>query len=253
MLPEKVPLSVAIITKNEEKRLPECLKSVSFADDIVVVDSGSTDRTQEIAREFGCGVFVEEWKGFGPQKNSAIEKCKNRWVLILDADERLPEAARIEILKTLQNPEASAYTLMRKNYLHGRWLKHSGYWPDRHIRLVDKTKGSHISIIHEKWMTDGDIQDIDSHIDHYAFSDYSDMLKTLNDYSSIIARDLFASGKRANPLSPVWHGIGMFFKIYIIERGFLDGMDGLVTALTKAGGSFFKYAKLLEFLKKNGR
>lgn len=248
---EKMPLSVAIITKNEEKRLPACLKSISFADEIVIVDSGSTDRTQEIARGFGCCVFIEEWKGFGPQKNIAVGKCKHRWVLILDADERVPESSSIEILKAIQKTDAVAFTLNRKNYLHGKWLKHSGYWPDRHIRLVDKTKGSYMSLIHEKWTTDGKIKDLDAHIDHYAFSDYSDMLATLNDYSTVIARDLFNSGKRANPLSPVYHGIGMFFKIYLVERGFLDGMDGLVTALTKAGGSFFKYAKLLELQRNN--
>ncbi|MBM4140568.1 MAG: glycosyltransferase family 2 protein [Nitrospira sp.] len=99
MLLEKIPLSVAIIVKNEEMNLPECLKSVSFADDIVVVDSGSTDRTVEIAKEFGCRVFIEDWKGYGPQKNSAVDKCKHEWVLVVDADERIPEETKNEIIK----------------------------------------------------------------------------------------------------------------------------------------------------------
>lgn len=249
----EIKLSVAIITKNEEARLPDCLKSVSFADDIVIVDSGSTDRTLEIARDFGCRVFVEGWKGYGPQKNSAIEKCRHRWVFLLDADERLPDPTKEEILRILQKPEADAYSFRRKNFLHARWIKHSGYWPDRHIRIVDRTKGAFKSAIHERWATDGRVQDLDAYIEHYAFSNYSDMLKTLNEYSTVIAREMYKSGKRANPLTPVYHGIGMFLKIYIIERGFLDGMDGLVTALTKAGGSFFKYAKLLEFQRGNER
>jgi (heptosyl)LPS beta-1,4-glucosyltransferase len=240
-------LSVAIITKDEEKNLPDCLKSVSFADDIVVVDSGSTDRTGEIAREFGCRFFVEEWRGFGPQKNSAIEKCIHSWVLLLDADERLSPGAGKTIMGALGSPWADAYTVKRKNYLHGKWMRHSGYWPDRQIRLVNKDRGSFQGMIHESWITSGATADLDACIEHYAFSNYSDMLKTLDEYSTITARELHASGRRANLLHPPIHGIGMFLKIFFLELGILDGMDGLVTALLKAGGSFFKYAKLLEF------
>ena len=239
-------LSVAIITKNEEARLPDCLKSVSFAEEIVVVDSGSTDRTIAIAEGFGCRVFVEDWKGYGPQKNSAVQKCSREWVLLIDADERIAPETAETIPKVLEHPQAAAYSFRRKNYLHGRWLRHSGYWPDRQVRLVRKSEGRFMGEIHERWETAGPVIALEAHIDHFAFSGYSDMLKTLNDYSTVIARDLFASGRRANVLSPLWHGAGMFLKIYFLERGFLDGMDGLVTAITKAGGSFFKYAKLLE-------
>ena len=241
-----MPISVAIITKNEESRLPDCLKSISFADDIVVVDSGSSDNTIKTAREFGCRVFIEEWKGYGPQKNSAVEKCMHKWVLLIDADERITVETKEAIQKVLERPAADAYSFKRKNYLHGRWLKHSGYWPDRQIRLVNRTKGLFQSVIHEKWVTEGRLIDLNTCIEHYAFSNYSDMLETLNEYSTVIARELFASGRRANPLSPLCHGIGMFLKIYLIKMGFLDGMDGLVTALLKAGGAFFKYAKLVE-------
>lgn len=246
MSDEKTPLSVAVIAKDEEKNLPGCLDGVSFADDIVLVDSGSKDRTVRIAEDFGCRVFVEEWKGYGPQKNSALAKCRHPWVLILDADERLPQATRDEIVQKLGRPDADAFSVKRKNFLHGKWLKHSGYWPDRQVRLVNRHKGSFQKAIHEKWVTSGPVRDLGGHIEHYAFDGYSDMLKTLNDYSTIIALDLYSSGKKANILSPLWHGAGMFLKIYLLKRGFLDGMDGLVTALLKAGGSFFKYAKLLE-------
>ena len=150
------------------------------------------------------------------------------------------------IIRVLEKPAADAYSFKRKNYLHGKWLKHSGYWPDRQIRLVNRSRGSFKSVTHEKWVTPGRVRELDAQIEHYAFDSYSDMLKTLNEYSTIIAGELYARGKRATPLSPLYHGIGMFLKIYLIERGFLDGLDGLVTAITKAGGSFFKYAKLLE-------
>lgn len=243
----RLPLSVAVITKNEEQRLPDCLRSVSFAGDIVVVDSGSTDRTVEIAEGFGCRVFVEEWKGYGPQKNSALQRCRYEWVLVLDADERIPPETAREISGVLQNPSADAYSFPRKNYLRGRWIRHSGWWPDRVVRLVRKDRGRFDHPVHEKWQTDGVISNIDSPIEHYSFSSYSDMLRTLDDYSTAIAEDLFSRGEKANRLSPVYHGAGMFFKTYFLKRGFLDGLDGLVIALTKAGGSFFKYAKLLEF------
>lgn len=253
MHPENIPLSVAIITKNEEKNLSDCLKSVSFADDIVVVDSGSTDRTLEIAGDFGCRVFAEEWKGYGPQKNIALAKCRNEWVFQLDADERVPAETGEKIAEVLEKPEADAYSVKRKNYLHGRWLRHSGQWPDRQIRLVNKTRGMFQGAIHEKWVTDGQVRDLDVHIDHYSFDSYSDMLRTLNEYSTFTARELFVSGRRANVLSPIWHASGMFLKVFLLEKGFLDGMDGLVTASTKAGGSFFKYAKLLELQREDKR
>ena len=243
---DRALLSVAIITKNEEERLPACLASVSFADDIVVVDSGSTDTTVQIAKEFGCRVFVEEWKGFGPQKNSAVDKCRHEWVLLLDADERATEAAREAIVKTLRGPAAAAYRLNMKHYFHGKWIRHSGYWPDPHIKLVNRNRGRFHGAIHEKWVTEGPVQGLDASLEHYGFSNYADMLRTLDEYSTIISREMFAAGRRANVLTPLSHGLGMFLKIYFLERGLLDGMDGLVIALTKAGGSFFKYAKLLE-------
>jgi glycosyltransferase involved in cell wall biosynthesis len=242
----KTRLSAAIITKNEEKRLPDCLKSLSFTEEIIVVDSGSTDKTVQIAQEFGCRVYQEDWKGYGPQKNSALAKCKNDWVLMLDADERLSAGTAELVADVLKAPSAEAYTFKRKNYLHGRWMKHSGYWPDLQVRLVNRLRGSFHGAVHERWVADGPIQDLDACIDHYAFAGYSDMLRTLNEYSTLIASELYQSGRHANSLSPVIHGAGMFIKIFFVERGFLDGLDGLVTALTKAGGSFFKYAKLLE-------
>jgi glycosyltransferase involved in cell wall biosynthesis len=251
MANEIIPLSAAIITKDEEKNITGCLESVSFADDIVVVDSGSTDRTVEIAKKFGCRVFVEDWKGFGPQKNSAVDKCKHEWVLLLDADERVTDETKKVIRKVLKRPSSAAYRFRMKHFVHGNWIRHAGYWPDWHIRLVNKTKGSFLGMTHEKWVTRGRVRDLNAHIEHYAFSNYSDMLTSLDEYSTIISRELFASGRRANPLTPLYHGIGTFLKIYLLQRGCLAGIDGLIIALTKAGGSFFKYAKLLELQREN--
>lgn len=254
MFPEKIPLSVAIITKDEEKRLFDCLKSVSFADDIVVVDSGSTDRTVEIAREFGCSVFIEKWKGDGPQKNSAISKCKYEWVFIIDADERIPEETKEEINLIIDNPKsADAYSFPRKNYFHGKWIRFSGWWPDRVIRLVKKNRGSYQAITHGKWKTSGILAEVDVSIDHYSFSSYSEMLTILELRSTDMAKELYNAGGRVNILIPFSHGIAMFIKVYILKLGFLDGLDGFIIAITRAGGSFFKYAKLLELQRENKR
>lgn len=246
----RLSLSVAIITKNEEEKLPRCLKSVSFADEIVVVDSGSSDRTVEIAKGFGCRVFVEDWKGYGPQKNSAVLKCSHKWVLLLDADERVPDETMKAIETALENRGAAAYSFRRKNFFHGKWVKHSGNWPDRNIRLVDKDKGSFRGMIHERWATDGLVKELDDCILHYGFSNYSDLLKTMNRYSTMTAEEQFSSGRKTGPLSAVSHGASMFLRNYLFKGALLGGLDGLVIAMTKAGGSFFKYAKLLELQRK---
>lgn len=242
----KVPLSVVIITKNEEESLPDCLRGVSFADDIVVVDSGSTDRTVEIAKELNCRVFIEEWKGYGPQKNSAISKCKHDWVLIIDADERIPSETKETILRVLENPSFDAYSFPRKNFFHGRWIKHCDWWPDETIRLVKKGSGTFKKITHERWVTQGRVGKLNTPIEHFSFKSYSDLLKVLNDRTTDMAKELFKEGERVNLITPFLNGIAMFFKIYILKLGFLDGFDGFVIALTRAGGAFFKYAKLLE-------
>ncbi|MBI4656307.1 MAG: glycosyltransferase family 2 protein [Elusimicrobia bacterium] len=247
----KIPLSAVIITKNEEKNIAACIKSVSFADEIVVVDSRSTDKTVQIVESLDAKIFIEDWKGYGPQKNSAISKCRNQWVLVLDADERIPPETQEEIAETLKHPAADAYSFPRKNLLRDKWIKHAGFWPDRVIRLVKKNQGFFSEGVHEKWVARDTLKELKKPIEHLSFSGYSDMLHKLNSYSSSIAAELKHKGKTSNGFTAVFHGLGMFFKIYVLKSGFLEGLDGLVIALTKAGGSFFKYAKLVEFTRHN--
>ncbi|MDA8079481.1 MAG: glycosyltransferase family 2 protein [Nitrospiraceae bacterium] len=247
MTTEKVPLSVAVITKNEEKNLPRLLESVAFAAEIVVVDSGSADRTVEIAKQAGCRVFVEDWKGDGPQKNSAIDKCSHEWVLVLDADERIPEDTGLEIKRIVADPSsADAYRFPRKNFFHGRWIRTCGWWPDRIIRLFRKHTGRYTAITHGRWETTGSLADTALPIEHFSFTGYTHMLRVLEVRSRDMAQELYDEGRRATVLSPFLHGIAMFFKVYIQKRGFIEGFDGFVIALTRAGGTFFKYAILLE-------
>lgn len=243
---KKLPISVIILTKNEEKGLPSCLGSVSFAEDIVVLDAGSKDSTVEIAKSFGCRVFVEEWKGYGPQKQSALEKTHYKWVLSLDADERIPHETAQVISKVIQDPKAQAYGFPRKNFFHGKWIKYSGWWPDRVIRLFDKEQGEFKGIIHETWATQGKIAHLKVPIEHYSYQNYSQMLKKLDEYSSTMARELLNKGIKVNPLTPFLHGGWMFIRSYFLKLGFLDGLDGFVISFMNACNSFFKYAKLLE-------
>jgi glycosyltransferase involved in cell wall biosynthesis len=243
-----IPVSVVIIAYNEEAAIVDCLRSVAqFNDIVVVVDSKSTDETARVAAEFGARVFVEDWKGDGFQKQSGIHKCENRWVLIIDADERLtPEA--VEIIRGLHfdSSAVAAYSLRRRSYVGRRKIKHSGWWPDRVIRLFHKERCSIEGIVHAKLSVDGTTKNLDATLIHYSYVDYAHMISKLNKYSSWSACVMYEQGRPANSLSPLVHFAWMFFRTFVIRKGFLDGIDGLVISMVTASNSFFKYAKLLE-------
>ncbi len=248
---DRCKLSVAIITKNEEDRLPVCLKSVSFADDIVVVDSGSTDRTVEIAKDMGCRVFIEEWKGYGPQKQSAVKKCKNEWVLIIDADERIPEETKEKITEIVKNPLADAYSFPLKNFFHGKWIKHCGWWPNRKIRLFRKSRGMvNEALVHESVEVSGTVMNIHTPIIHESIRDLSSMLNKINIYSSLGAETLFKKGKNVSGLTAFFKGVAAFFKLYVLKLGILDGYEGFVISFSHAVNTCYKYLKLKEYNKK---
>lgn len=246
----KVPLSVAIITKNAGKKLRMCLDSLTFADEIVIVDCGSTDHTERIAKEFGARWFVEPWKGFGPQKNSALAKCSHEWVLSIDADERVPAGTARMIAEILsRDTQADAYAFRRKNFFHGRWIKAGDWWPDEVTRLMRKSTGRYERLIHENWVTDSRIERLPNEIEHYSFDSYSDMFRVMDTYSTLTAEQLHAEGKKAGPADAILRFGWMFFRNYFLKTGFLAGFDGFMIALTKAMGSFLKYAKLYEMSK----
>ncbi len=252
---EKIPLSVAIITKDEAANLPGCLKSVAFARQIVVVDSGSADGTLEIARDFGCEVFVEPWKGFGPQKQMAIDRCREPWVLVLDADERIPPETETAIRAVVSGGEsgASGYSFPRKNFFQGRWIRHMGWWPDRITRLFRNGKGRMTeAAVHEAVDVAGQIAPLHAPIEHYTESRLSEILKKIDRYSTLAAEEAFREGRR----SSVWGALARaeltFVQDYVIRLGFLDGRQGLVLSVTDAVNKFFKYAKLSELNRQAG-
>jgi len=250
MTNDKLPLSVAIITKNEEDRLPECLASVGFAAEVVVVDSGSSDRTVEIAREFGAVVHVEPWQGFGLQKQLAIDRCRHDWVLVLDADERVSPEAQAEISEALATGPYVAYSFPRKNYFCGRWLKHAGWWPDRVVRLFrkDSARMSERSV-HESLKVHGPVGALPYPLIHYANKGLGQTLDKVNHYSSAGANELFAQGKTASVIKALLRAAWSFFHNYILRGGFLDGGEGFIMAVSDFMNVFFKYAKLRELQK----
>lgn len=245
----KLPISIAIITKNEERNLLACLQSVAFAEQVVVVDSGSTDDTIKIATNFGCDVYVESWRGFGPQKQFAIDHCRNEWILVLDADERIPGDTAQAIKNIVLNPQtvATGFSFPRKNFFQGKWIKHAGWWPDRVTRLFKKGHGRMTdAMVHESLVVDGFVEALVYPIEHFTESDLSKILQKIDYYSTLGAEEAFKEGKTSSVWSAALRANFAFFYNYIVRGGFLDGHQGLILACTDAINKFFKYAKLAE-------
>lgn len=246
----KSSLSVAVITHNEADNLEDCLKSVAFAEQVVVVDSGSTDDTVRIAHDFGCEVFLEPWReGFGAQKQFAIDQCRLPWVLVLDADERIPPETAGKIRDIVANPAlpVAGYSFPRKNFFQGHWIRHAGWWPDRIIRLFQKKLGCMTeATIHEAVRVTGVIEPLDCPIEHYTESRLSRLLHKIDKYSTLGAQEAFAAGRRATAWSAMFHASFTFLQDYLLRLGILDGPQGLTLAATDAVNKFFKYAKLAE-------
>ncbi len=192
---KKIPLSIAIIAKDEADRLARCLDSLGFADEVVVVvDDRSHDETAAIAREKGCQVHESPWGGFALQKQRAVDLTRNDWVLILDADEVVPRqtASALEQVMASGSSDISAYSLHRRNFFHGRWIRRCGWWPDRIVRLVNKQKGRFSDHqVHEHWaVKEGETLQLDLVIDHHSFRNYADLISKLQHYSTLSSRQL---------------------------------------------------------------
>lgn len=242
-----LPLSVIIITKNEARHIAACLQSVSFASEIIVFDSGSTDGTIEIARQHGAVVHQStDWPGFGPQKNRALEAATQAWVLSIDADERVTPELKQEILETLAAPTFDGYFVPRLSELCGQPIRHSGWWPDHVLRLFRREKGRFTQVpVHERVEMSGPTAKLNAYLLHYPYETLEALIQKMNRYSSDAAHMMFAKGKRAGIFSIVGHSVWTFVRIYLLRRGFLDGRYGFVLAATAAAGSFFRYSKLM--------
>lgn len=240
-------LSVIIITRNEAANIEACIQSVAFADEVIVLDSGSMDDTVERARRCGARVEISsDWPGFGPQKNRALALASGTWVLSLDADERVTPALAAEIQAVLAAPSYNAYDIPRLSSFCGRYIRHSGWWPDRVLRLFRRGTASFTdAVVHEKVIPDGEPGHMREHMLHHTYPDLSSALQKMDRYSSDAARAMFARGKRATLASALGHSAWTFIRIYLVRRGVLDGRHGLVLAVVAAMGSFSRYSKLM--------
>jgi len=242
----RLPLSVVIITLNEERNLGRCLKSVAWAAETIVVDSGSTDRTLEIAKEHGAKVHVIEWAGFGPAKGAGVAQASHDWVLSVDADEEVSNELADEIRRTISNPDASdGYDMPRKTRFLGRWIKHCGWYPDRVLRLFKKSKGGfNDARIHEAVEVNGSVGHLSGELLHHCYPSLEHYLAKSNRYTTIGAREAYRSGKRAGVFDLVIRPPVSFISHYFVRQGFLDGLEGLLVSALSAVAVLVKYAKL---------
>jgi glycosyltransferase involved in cell wall biosynthesis len=249
-------LSVVIITYNEEKRIADCLSSVTWADEIIVVDSYSTDKTLEVCRKFGVRVIQHEWPGHVKQKNYALTQAAHDWVLSLDADEVASPllAAQVQQLMQQGPPEAAGYYFPRQTYYLGRWIKHCGWYPDYKLRLVDRQRAHwEGEDPHDSLVCRGKTAKLSGRIYHYSFDGLADHLDTIDRFTTIAARERHKKGARANLGHLVLRPPFTFLKMYLLKLGLLDGLQGLIICVLSAYHVFVKYAKLWELNHKQDR
>lgn len=239
-------LSVIIITKNEAHNIQDCLESVAWADEIIVVDSGSSDGTQAICGTYPhCRLIETDWPGFGPQKNRALQAATHEWVLSIDADERVSAALRNELEHAMQLDSFNGFYLPRKSQYCGRFMNHSGWYPDFVLRLFKRQQAQFSNDeVHEQVIVQGPHKYLNEPLQHYSFANLEQVLHKMNQYSTLGAEQLYKRGKQATITKAVGKGLWAFIRTYILRKGFLDGQEGLMLAISNAEGTYYKYAKL---------
>lgn len=240
-------VSAVIVARDEDHNIAECIASAIWADEVVVVDTGSCDATADLARAAGARVVAREWLGYGPTKNWAFEQVEGDWILSLDADERVSEKLADEIAAvTAADVAHAAYEMPRKFYFMGRWLRHGGCYPDWQLRLFRRGQaryGDHL--VHERLGVDGSVGRLQGHLEHLSYRTLSHFLRKLDEYSTLWARQAFQLGRRFR----WYHGLSLVTGVlgrYLWKRGFLDGLPGASWAVLAGFHSYMKYAKLAE-------
>lgn len=246
-------LSVVVITLDEEEDIRACLESVAWADEIVIGDSGSRDRTLEICREFTDHVYVDEWRGFGAHKNLCVSRTTCPWVLSLDADERVSPGLRDEIRAVLDaDGPLDGYRVPRRSYFLGTWIRHGGWYPGYTVRLFRRDRGRFLArAVHEAVTVDGRVGTLRGHLEHYTYRSLSEFVRRMDRYSALAALELHRGGHRFAFRDLCLHPPLTFLKMYLLQRGFLDGAQGLIVAGLYAAYAWVKYAKLWELERKN--
>jgi glycosyltransferase involved in cell wall biosynthesis len=247
-------LSVTIIAWNEEERLRACLESVAWAEEILVIDAESTDKTVQVAREFTDKIWVRPWPGFAEQKNFALDQATGEWVLSLDADERVTPELRERIGRIVRaNGPGDGYSIPRKNIFWGAWVRHGGLYPDYQLRLFRRAAGRFVdSAVHESVVVEGHVERLAEPLLHHSYRGLDDFVARSNRYSALAARDIVARGGRAGVLDLALRPLGRFLSMYVARGGFLDGWRGFVLAVLYANYVFLRVAKTWEARRGSG-
>lgn len=241
-------LSVTVICLNEAATIQDCLESVRWADEIIVCDSGSTDGTLEICRAYTERVFTDPWRGFAAHKNLAIERATSDWILSLDADERVTPALAQEIQTVLRDRHAAdGYTVPRRNYFLGQWIRHGGWYPDRTVRLFRRGRGEFLPrAVHEAVRVEGRTDHLQAPVEHYSYRSVSAYLQRMDRYSALAAEELWIGGRRTRVTDLCLRPPATFLRMFVLQQGFRDGTAGLVLASLYAAQTLAKYVKLWE-------
>ena len=247
-------LSVVVITRNEAANIRAALESVRWADELLVVDSGSSDDTVRIAREIADRVTAHEWEGYGAQKNHASGLAAHDWILSLDADERVSPALAREIRALMDaEPAARGYRVPRVTRYLGRWLRSTDWYPDLQLRLYDRRAGCWDDrLVHESVAIDGPVGRLQGELEHHAYRDISHHLQTIDRYTTLAARQMLREGRRAGWIDMAVRPPAAFLRNYVVRRGLCDGAAGLIVSLLNAGYVFLKFAKLWERQRADG-
>jgi glycosyltransferase involved in cell wall biosynthesis len=238
-------VSVTVITRNESAHIDACLASVAWADEIIVVDSESTDDTTALAQARGARVIVRPWPGYAAQKNWAAEQASSDWILSIDADERVTPQLAAEIREVLKGPTASAYRVPRLTWHLGRWIRTTDWYPDYQLRLYDRRRARWASRrVHESVTADGPVALLTQDLQHFAYRDISHHHATMDRYTTLAAEEMFDAGGSASALDLVVHPFAAFLRNYVLRRGCLDGAVGFIISVMNAYYVFLKLAKL---------
>ena len=239
-------LSVVIIARNEEANIGRCLESVKWADEIILIDNNSDDRTVEIARQYNAQVYNHDWNGYGPAKQAGLERASGKWILSIDADEVVSSELAAEINRIcVQNDNANGYYIPRLTSFLGRWIRHSQWYPDYVLRLFKRTKGRFTdSLVHESVEIDGVVKYLKNDLLHYSYPDLKTFFKKTARYSELGALEAHRKGHKAGSLTAFFHSGAAFYRHFIFRAGFLDGWEGFLIALLSANRVYKKYSIL---------
>lgn len=238
-------LSVIIITKNESAHIGGCLQSVAWADEIIVLDSGSVDDTVDLCRAVTDKVYSTDWQGFGIQKQRALDKATGDWVLSIDADEIVTPELKLEIQQAIQIGDMNGFEIPRLSNYCGRQMRHGGWFPDYVLRLFRRDCGRFTDhVVHERIVVDGNTDRLNTPFLHDAFVDFEEVLHKVNNYSTLGATVLYERGVRSSLRKAIMKGVWTFIRTYFLKAAFLDGQQGLMLAISNAEGAYYKYVKL---------